>query len=139
MLIPTCGAFWKSISRNTNAMLKLCGELCFQVLQADHQTVCIRFRTVHEGCGNFTVDVDDSHGGTIVPAHSVKSVNVNFHILALDCARCFDVCWGNPHDLQKSLTMIIACTSAWRGGFETQLMEIFGPVGIQVVLAKSHA
>eukprot|EP00435_Cladocopium_sp_Y103_P059407 s443_g21.t1 len=41
------------------------------------------------GYGKFTVDVSDPRPGTIVPAHSVKSLNVTFDTLAIDCEGCF--------------------------------------------------
>lgn len=85
----------------------------------------------HIGYGNFIVDVGDPRPGTIVPAHSVKSLNVNFDTLALDCVRCSNVFWENP-DLLKSLTVIIACTSAWRGESENQIMEKLRASGWEV-------
>ena len=41
------------------------------------------------GYGKFIVDVSDPRPGTIVPAHSVKSLNVTFDTLAIDCEGCF--------------------------------------------------
>ena len=41
------------------------------------------------GYGKFTVDVKDPRPGIIVPAHPVKSLNVTFDTLAIDCEGCF--------------------------------------------------
>ena len=41
------------------------------------------------GYSAFTSDVSDPRPGTVIPAHSVKSLNVTFDTLAIDCEGCF--------------------------------------------------
>lgn len=41
------------------------------------------------GYGKFIVDVSDPRPWTLVPAHSVKSLNVTLDTLAIDCEGCF--------------------------------------------------
>lgn len=57
------------------------------------------------GYGKFTVDVSDPRPGTIVPAHSVKSLNVTFDTLAIDCEGCFG------HFLEEKIVRKIRCFS----------------------------
>eukprot|EP00435_Cladocopium_sp_Y103_P046966 s1600_g13.t1 len=61
------------------------------------------------GYGKFTVDVSDPRPGTIVPAHSVKSLNVTFDTLAIDCEGCFG------HFLEERIVRKTRCFSriAW--------------------------
>ena len=60
-----------------------------------------------EQYGSFVADLNDSHNGTLIPAHSVRSLNLNFDTLAIDCERCFATFLDENPELLESLTMII--------------------------------
>lgn len=59
------------------------------------------------GYSAFTAKADDPHPGIVVPAHSVKSLNVTFDTLAIDCEGCFKTFLKENPDLLKTLKMII--------------------------------
>ena len=60
-----------------------------------------------EQYGSFMADLNDSHHGTVIPAHSVRSLNLNFDTLAIDCEGCFATFLDENPELLESLTMII--------------------------------
>ena len=60
-----------------------------------------------EQYGSFVADLNDSHNGTVIPAHSVRSLNLNFDTLAIDCEGCFATFLDENPELLESLTMII--------------------------------
>ena len=60
-----------------------------------------------EQYGSFVADLNDSHHGTVIPAHSVRSLNLNFDTLAIDCEGCFATFLDENSELLESLTMII--------------------------------
>ena len=60
-----------------------------------------------EQYGSFVADLNDSHHGTVIPAHSVRSLNLNFDTLAVDCEGCFATFLDENPELLESLTMII--------------------------------
>ena len=60
-----------------------------------------------EQYGSFVADLNDSHHGTVIPAHSVRSLNLNFDTLAIDCEGCFATFLDENPELLESLTMII--------------------------------
>lgn len=59
------------------------------------------------GYSAFTSNANDPRPGVVVPAHSVKSLNVTFDTLAIDCEGCFKTFLKENPDLLKTLTMII--------------------------------
>eukprot|EP00435_Cladocopium_sp_Y103_P017063 s433_g4.t1 len=60
-----------------------------------------------EQYGSFVADLNDSHNGTVIPAHSVRSLNLTFDTLAIDCEGCFATFLDENPELLESVTMII--------------------------------
>ena len=60
-----------------------------------------------EQYGSFVADLNDSHNGTVIPAHSVRSLNLAFDTLAIDCEGCFATFLDENPELLESITMII--------------------------------
>lgn len=60
-----------------------------------------------EQYGSFVAELNDSHNGTVIPAHSVRSLNLVFDTLAIDCEGCFATFLDENPELLESLTMII--------------------------------